>query len=492
MTESNTQSDKSRWLALYVLCAGMLMIVLDATVVNVALPSIQDDLDFTQQSLAWVVNAYMITFGGLLLLSGRLGDLIGRRTLFLAGIALFTFASILCGLAQSQELLVGARFLQGVGGAMASAVILGMIFMMFPTPSDQAKAIGVFGFVASSGGSLGLVLGGLITESISWHWIFFINIPIGVLVAVMAMRLIENDEGIGLKQGMDIPGALFITSSLMLGVYTIVKPAADLGWGATRTIVYGLVSLALLVAFVIRESVAKTPLIPLRIFRSRNVSGANVIQALLVAGMFGMFFMGALFLERVLGYDPLQIGLAFLPMTIIMGTISLKFSEPLIMRFGPKKILLPAMLLIAAGLVYVAQAPVDASYVTDILPGFIVMGFGIGPSFPAIMTLAMSASTNEDAGLASGMINTSAQVGGAIGLAVLATLSATHSDALKAAGKSTEVALTGGYQLAFMIGAGCLVIGALLSVTVITSSGQASQAPQAEPAPAAGAFADAN
>lgn len=486
MAEGISHSDKERWLALYVLCAGMLMIVLDATVVNVALPSIQDDLGFTQQSLAWVINAYMITFGGLLLLSGRLGDLIGRRTLFLAGIAVFTIASVLCGIAQSQELLVGARFLQGVGGAMASAVILGMIFMMFPTPSDQAKAIGVFGFVASSGGSIGLVLGGLITESINWHWIFFINIPIGVLVAVMAMRLIDKDQGIGLKQGMDVPGAVLITSSLMLGVYTIVKPAADFGWSASRTITFAAASFALLIAFIVRESMAKTPLIPLRIFRSRNVSGANIIQALLVAGMFGMFFMGALFLERVLGYDPLQIGLAFLPMTVIMGTISLKFSEPLIMRFGPKKILLPSMLLIATGLGLMAQISVNANYVTDILPAFAIMGLGIGPSFPSIMTLAMSASTNEDAGLASGIINTSAQVGGALGLAVLATLSATRSDALEAAGKTAEAALTSGYQLAFMIGAGCLLLAALLSATVLTSNGQTLQASEPTNEPVGG------
>src|SRR3954447_11576660 len=287
---SYLQKKDSRWVALIVLCAGMLMIVLDATVVNVALPSIQHDLGFSQSSLAWVVNAYLITFGGLLLLAGRLGDLISRRGIFLAGLGVFTTASLLCGVAQNQELLVGARFLQGVGGAMASAVILGMIFMMFPTPSDQAKAIGVFGFVASSGGSIGLILGGLITDSINWHWIFFINIPIGVLVAYLAVRLIDNDEGIGLAQGMDVPGALLITSSLMLGVYTIVKQAADLGWGATQTLVFAAVSLGLLAAFIVREAHAKTPLIPLRIFKSRNVSGANVIQALLVAGMFGMFF----------------------------------------------------------------------------------------------------------------------------------------------------------------------------------------------------------
>ena len=490
MSDQSIKSETSRWLALYVLCAGMLMIVLDATVVNVALPSIQNDLGFSQQSLAWVVNAYMITFGGLLLLSGRLGDLIGRRRLFLAGITVFTVASMLCGLAQNQAMLVGARFAQGVGGAMASAVILGMIFMMFQRPSDQAKAIGVFGFVASSGGSIRLILGGLLTQSINWHWIFFVNVPIGVLVALLALRLIERDEGIGLRNGMDIPGALLITSSLMLGVYTIVKPAADRGWGAATTLLYAAVSTALLVGFIVRESLAQTPLIPLRIFRSRNVSGANVIQALMVAGMFGLFFLGALYMERVLGYDPLQIGLAFLPATLIMGTISLKFSEPLIMRFGPKKILLPSLSLIALGLVLFSRAPVDGSFAVNVLPSMIIFGFGIGPSFPAIMTLAMSASTNEDAGLASGLINTAAQVGGALGLAVLATLSATRTDKLLAAGESTASALTGGFHLAFLIGAGLLLLAVGVAALVIRPV--ASPARAAEPASAELAFADAN
>lgn len=477
-----TNPGKSRWLALYVLCAGMLMIVLDATVVNVALPSIQDDLGFSTQSLAWVVNAYMITFGGLLLLCGRLGDLVGKKTLFLSGLVLFTVASILCGMSHSQELLVGARFLQGVGGAMASAVILGMIFIMFPEPGDQAKAIGVFGFVASAGGSIGLIAGGLLTESFNWHWIFFINIPIGVVVGVMANRLLASDRGIGLTEGFDAPGALLITGSLMLGVYTIVKQAADNGWGAGVTLIFAAVSLGLLGGFIWRESVAKTPLIPLRIFKSRNVSGSNVIQALLVAGMFGMFFLGALYLERVLGYDPLQIGLAFLPATVIMGTISLKFSEPLIMRFGPKKTLIPALSLIAIGLGLFSRVPVDGDYVADVLPAMIILGFGIGPSFPSIMTLAMSASTGEDAGLASGLINTSAQVGGALGLAVLATLSATRSENLIADGVGNAEALTSGFRLAFMIGAACLVAAVAVCVAVIkpaamTAHGEAFERP---------------
>ena len=343
-----TLTDKRRWISLYVLCMGMLMIVLDATVVNVALPAIQSDLGFTQSGLAWVVNAYLISFGGLLLLAGRLGDLASRKGMFLVGLAVFTVASLLCGLAQSQVLLVAARFVQGAGGAMTSAVILGMIVTMFPEPREQAKAIGVFAFVASAGGAVGLLVGGVLTQSISWHWIFFVNIPVGIATAVIAGRLIETDRGIGFRDGADVPGAVLITASLMLGVYTIVNPAAEYGWGAGRTLALGAVSLALLVAFVAREATAKNPLIPLRIFRSRNVSGANIVQVLSVAGMFGMFFLGALYLQRILGYDALQTGLAFLPVTILMGTLSVRYTDRLVMRFGARKLVLAGLALFMA------------------------------------------------------------------------------------------------------------------------------------------------
>jgi EmrB/QacA subfamily drug resistance transporter len=406
-------TDRNRWLALYVLCVGVLMIVLDVTVVNVALPSIQDDLGFSQSSLAWVVNAYLIAFGGLLLLAGRFGDILGRKRVFMAGLGVFTVASLLCGAAQSQEVLVASRFVQGVGGAMTSAVVLGMIVTMFPEPREQAKAIGVYGFVASAGGSVGLLAGGVLTQSINWHWIFFVNVPIAIVTGVLAMRLVERDEGIGFGEGADVAGAVLITSSLMLGVYTIVKPAADYGWGSARALGLAAASLALLAAFVVREARARNPLIPLRIFRSRNVSGANVIQALLVAGMFGLFFLGALYLERVLGYDPLEIGLAFLPATIVMGILSLRYSELLIMRFGARTLLFPGMVLITVGLVLFSLAPVDGSYVRNVLPVMLLLGLGIGVSFPALMTLAMSGATQADAGLASGLVNTTAQVGGA-------------------------------------------------------------------------------
>src|SRR3954471_9343520 len=350
-------TDRRRWMALYVLCIGMLMIVLDVTVVNVALPSMKEDLGFSQSSLAWVVNAYLIAFGGLLLLAGRFGDILGRKNIFMAGIALFTLASLACGAAQTQEMLVVARFIQGIGGAVTSAVILGRIVVMFPEPREQAKAIGVYGFVASAGGSVGLLAGGVLTQAINWHWIFFINIPIAMLTAFGAHRLVERDKGIGFGKGTDAPGALLITSSLMLGVYTIVQPAAEHGWGATQTLLLGAGSLALLAAFVAREATTRNPLIPLRIFRSRNVSGANVIQALTVAGMFGLFFLGSLYLEQVLGYDPLQIGFAFLPATLIMGVLSFRYTEPLISRFGARRALLAGLVLVAGGAGLVTPAP---------------------------------------------------------------------------------------------------------------------------------------
>jgi EmrB/QacA subfamily drug resistance transporter len=459
--------DRTRWIALYVLCVGMLMIVLDATVVNVALPSIQSDLDFSQSSLAWVVNAYLIAFGGLLLLAGRLGDLISRRGVFLAGLAVFTIASLVCGVAQSQEMLIIARFVQGVGGAMTSAVILGMIVTMFPEPREQAKAIGVYAFVASAGGSVGLLAGGVLTQGINWHWIFFINIPIGIATAFLALRLLDRDQGIGFGRGADVLGGLLITSALMLTVYTIVEPAADRGWGDGQTLALAAGALALLVAFIVREATAATPLIPLRIFRSRNVSGANAIQALTIAGLFGMFFLGVLYLQEILGYDALETGLAFLPTTIVMGTLSVRYSEPLIMRFGARTTLLPGLVLIAAGLAWFARAPIDGSYVVDVLPSAILIGAGVGSSFPALMTLSMSGATQSDAGLASGLVNTTMQVGAAVGLAVLATISATRTEHLAENGDSTAAALTGGYRLAFLIGAALVVAAIAVAVTVL-------------------------
>jgi EmrB/QacA subfamily drug resistance transporter len=469
-SSTRPQGDRSRWIALYVLCAGMLMIVLDATVVNVALPSIQDDLGFSASGLAWVVNAYMIAFGGLLLLAGRLGDLVGRRTILVAGLAVFTAASLLCGLARSQEMLVGARFLQGIGGAMTSAVILGMIVTMFPEPREQAKAIGVYAFVASAGGSVGLLAGGVLTQAINWHWIFFVNLPIGVATALLAIRMLPRDAGLGFGEGADVAGALLITGALMLGVYTIVVPAAEHGWGAAGTLWLGATSLVLAALFIAREATARNPLMPLRIFRSRNVTGANLIQVLLVAGMFGLFFLGALYLQRVLGYDALETGLAFLPTTLAMGVLSVRYSERLVMRLGARGTLLSGVVLIGAALALFARVPVGGEYVRDVLPTMLLLGTGAGLCFPALMTLAMSGATPQDAGLASGLVNTTAQVGGALGLAVLATLSASRTDSLAGDGASAAAALTGGYHLAFLIGAGLVVIAALVAVVVLEPS----------------------
>jgi EmrB/QacA subfamily drug resistance transporter len=468
-------SDGRRWAALYVLCLGMLMIVLDSTVVNVALPSIQDSLGFTSASLAWVVNAYLVAFGGLLLLAGRLGDLIGRRTMFLAGLVVFTGASLACGLSQSQTALIVARFVQGAGGAMTSSVILGMIVTMFSEAKEQAKAIGVFAFVASAGGAVGLLAGGILTQAIDWHWIFFINLPIGIATGLASRQLVDADRGLGLRAGADAPGAVLITSALMLGVYTIVKPAADLGWSATRTLVFAAGSVVLLTAFVIRQATARNPLMRLGIFRSRNLVGANLIQICGGAGMFSMFFLGALYLQRVEHYDALRIGLAFLPVAVIMGAISVRYSEQLVSRFGARTVCIPGLLLIMVGLIVFSQAPVHGNYVEHVLPVMILLGVGAGLCFPAIMGLAMSGVSHSDAGLASGLLNTTAQVGGALGLAVMATLSATKTHQLRLAGRSSPAALTGGYHLAFWVAAALMLAAVVIAMTVLEA-----RAPQTE------------
>ncbi len=442
------------------------MIVLDQTIVNVALPAIQEDLGFTQAGLAWVINAYLIAFGGLLLLAGRLGDLIGRKRIFLIGLTTFTLASLLCGAAGSPEMLIFARFLQGVGGAMSTAVILGMIVTMFPKPAEQARAIGVFSFVAAAGASIGLLAGGLLTQALSWNWIFLVNLPIGIAALVFAVRLLENDRGVGLRQGADVLGALLVTSSLMLGVYTIVK-AEHYGWVSAHTLGLGAVSIALLVGFLVRQVKAANPLLPLRIFKSRNVSGANVVQILMIAGMFGMFFLGTLYMQYVLGYDALQIGLAFLPVAVAIGGLSVGLSARLIERFGPRPVLLTGLTLILIGLVLFTQVPVDGDYLTDMFPSMLLMGVGLGVSFPTLMGLAMSGATEQDAGLASGLVNTTAQVGGALGLAVLATLSTGRTATLIGEGVAQNSALTSGFTLAFGIGAVLVLIAIVLAATVI-------------------------
>ncbi len=463
---SHGTTERERWTALVVLCAGFLMIILDQTVVNVALPSIQDDLGFSQSALAWVVNAYLIPFGGLLLLAGRLGDLVGRKRVLMAGLTVFTLASLLCGAAGSQEVLVGARFLQGAGGAMTSAVILGMIVTMFPEPREQARAIGVYSFVAAAGGAIGLLAGGVLTEAINWHWIFFVNVPIGVATAILAARLIDADAGIGLRRGADAPGAVLIVAALMLGVYTIVE-AAEQGWTSAHTLGFGGLSLALLAGFFARQATARTPLMPLRILRSRTVAVANLVQALMVAGLFGMFFLGALYLQRVLGYAAIEVGLAFLPVALGIGTFSLGPSVRLSERFGARATLVAGLVFIGLGLALFARAPAGADYVTELLPAMLLLGVGGGLGFPALTTLAMSGATPGDSGLASGLFNTTQQVGGALGLAVLVTLSTTRTEDLLGGGSAGAAALTGGYHLAFAVGVGLVVAALVLALTAL-------------------------
>jgi EmrB/QacA subfamily drug resistance transporter len=460
----------------------MLMIVLDMTIVNVALPSIQADLGFSQSSLAWVVNAYLIAFAGLLLLAGRLGDLVGRSNVFLTGLGVFTVASLACGLAPNQGTLVAARFLQGIGGALTSAVILGMIVTMFSDPRDQAQAIGIFAFIASAGAAVGLLAGGILTQILNWHWIFFVNLPIGVVTAVAARRTIGPERGAGLRAGADVPGAALITAAMMIGVFTIVGPAAQEGWLAVKTLGLGACSLVLLGAFILRQRTARTPLMPLRIFSAPNVTGANLVQVLGTAGMFGMFFLGSLYLRRILGYDPLQIGLAFLPVAVVMGTLSVRYTDRLVTRFGARTTMLSGLALIAAGLALFASAPAaGGGYLSHIFPVAVLAGTGAGLCFPALMALAMSGATPQDAGLASGLVNATAQMGGALGLAVLATVSASRSSTLIAQHRSAVAALTDGYHLAFWIACGLVVTAAGIAATMLRQ--QPTLAPSPQPLP---------
>jgi EmrB/QacA subfamily drug resistance transporter len=473
---------RSRWLALYTLCAGMLMIVLDVTIVNVALPSIQDDLGFTPSGLAWVVNAYLIAFGGLLLLAGRIGDLFGQRRVFLAGLVTFTLASVACGAATSPVLLVSARFVQGAGGALTSAVILGMIVTMFPDPREQARAIGIYAFVASAGGAVGLLAGGVLTEWVSWHWIFFVNVPVGAVTLFAAARLLPASSST-LRDRADVLGAVLITAALMLGVYTIVVPAATDGWSAGSTLACAAIAVALLLGFVVREATAPLPLMPLRILRSATVAGSNLVQMIGAGGMFGSFFLGSLYLQHVLGYDPLQIGVAFLPVTVLMGTLSVRYTERLVTRFGAQRVMIPGLMLIGAGLAGLAVAPVHAAYLVDVLPAAVLLGLGAGLCFPPMMALAMSGVAPTDAGLASGLINTTGQVGGAIGLAVLATVSTGRTATLRSSGTGPLDALTGGYHTAFWIAAALIGAALVITLTVLRPAGSTNEvAVEARPA----------
>jgi EmrB/QacA subfamily drug resistance transporter len=444
--------NRTRWLALIVLCLGDLMIVLDVTIVGVALPSIRTDLGFSESSLAWVVNAYLITFGGFLLLGGRLGDLFGHRRLFVLGIALFTVASLACGIATSQEFLVGARAIQGLGGAIVSAVALSLVIRLFIEPAERAKAMGVFGFVASGGGSIGVLLGGILTDALDWHWIFLVNVPIGIAVVVLSLRLLPAGRDEAADSRLDVAGAVTVTASLMLAVYAIVN-GNEVGWETVRTLGLLGAAAALFVAFLVIEARVPSPLMPLGLFKLRNLAFSNVVGVLWAAAMFAWFFLSALYLQLVLGYSPLEVGLAFLPANLIMGALSLGVSARLVMRFGIRAPLAAGLGLAGLGLVLFARAPVDGNFVVDVLPSMILLGIGAGIAFNPVLLAAMSDVEPSDAGLASGIVNTSFMMGGALGLAVLASVAASRTETLRAAGDDPLVALTGGYHTAFLLGA---------------------------------------
>jgi EmrB/QacA subfamily drug resistance transporter len=460
----------SRWLSLIVLCAGFLLIVVDMTIVNVALPSIQRDLGFSQSGLAWVVNAYLIAFAGLLLLAGRVGDLVGRKRVYLMGLGIFIGASLLCGFSYTQPMLIAARFIQGIGGAVSSAVILAMIVNLFPEPFERAKAFGIFGFIASAGAAVGLLAGGLITGAVSWHWIFFVNLPIGLVTAALSVRLLESDKGMGLRQGADVLGAVMVTAALMLGVYTIIQ-TSDFGLGSMRTLVLGTITIALLAAFVARQAIGRNPILPLRIFRSRMVSVSNVVQALMNISFLSFFFLGSLDMQRVMGYGPLEIGMAFLPVALVMAVFSIRFSAALIERFGPWAMLITGQIVVAAALLMLGFGPAHPNFVIHMIFPLALMGLGGGLSFPSLTIMAMADVPMHESGLASGLLNTTGQVGGAFGLAVLATVASSRTVDLMHSGAGLTAALAGGYHFAWLVGAGVAVVTLVVAATLLRSQG---------------------
>jgi EmrB/QacA subfamily drug resistance transporter len=471
---TKTVDGRKRWLALIVLCLGDLMIVLDTTIVNVALPSIRADLGFSQTSLVWVVNAYMLTFGGFLLLGGRLGDLFGHRRLFLLGITLFTLASLACGLANAQVPLIAARAVQGLGGAVVSAVALSLIMNLFTKPAERAKAMGIFGFVMAGGGSIGVLLGGLLTNALDWHWIFLVNLPIGIVVFALCLVLLPAGRGQAAAARLDIAGAITVTASLLLAVYAIVN-GNEAGWRSVQTIGLLATAGALLVIFLAIEARVRAPLMPLGLFRQRNVATANVVGVLWAAAMFAWFFISALYLQLVLGYDPLQVGLAFLPSNLIMGAFSLGLSAKMVMRFGIRSPLAAGLLLAAAGLALFALSPVDGSFIAHVLPGMTLLGLGAGMAFNPVLLAAMSDVDPSESGLASGVVNTSFMMGGALGLAVLASLAAARTDVLLSSGAGSLVALNGGYHVAFAVGAAFAAAAALLGAVLLRAGAPASR-----------------
>jgi EmrB/QacA subfamily drug resistance transporter len=456
---------RSRWLALGVIATSSLMLILDGSIVTVALPSIQRDLAFGAASLSWVMNAYLLAFGGLLLLAGRLGDLLGRKRMFLGGLAVFVLASLLAGASHTAAELLAARFLQGVGGAAAGAVSLGIIVTLFTDPAERTRAMGVFAFTGAAGASIGQVLGGVLTDGLGWHWIFLINLPIGLATLALAARSVPDDRGLGLRAGADVLGAALVTGGLMLAIYTVVK-ASDAGWGSRRTLGLGALAAALIAGFVLRQAKANAPLMPLRILRSRNVSGANVVQILMIGAMFAFQIVVALDMQQVLGYSALKTGLAMLPAAVTIGVTALAVSARLTTRLGPRTVTLIGLVMLTAALALLLRLPVHATYATDLLPTMLLIAGG-GLAMPALAGLGMSGARPQDAGLASGLYNTTAQIGAAGGAALLATLAAGRSRELVRHGRSTAEALTGGYHLAFGIGAALMVAAIAVAVWVL-------------------------
>ena len=467
---SASSRERRRWIALAVLCLGQLMMVLDATIVNVALPSIQRDLHFTQANLTWVIDGYLITFGGFLLLAGRFGDLIGRKKVFLGGLVLFVASSMVCGVAGSQAMLIGARLIQGIGGAVASSVILAIIVTEFPERVEQAKAMGMYAFVSAGGGSIGLLAGGALTQSLSWHWIFFVNVPIGAVALILGSVLIEEYDGIGLGGGVDVLGSILITLATMLGAFAIVK-SSDYGLHSARTLGTAGASLALLGAFLALEARLANPIMPLRILRLRTLMGSSLVRGLLITGMFSAFFLGALYLERVLGYDAIDTGLAFMPLTVGIATMSMGVSARLVERFGSVPTLAAGLAGIVLGLALLAGQGVHASYFPGLFFAFLALGLGAGASFLPLLTIGMADAPPQDAGLASGIINVSVQLFGAIGLATLGTIATDHTKALSTSGHSLASALTGGYHLAYVVAAICVAGGILAAFLVLRPPG---------------------
>jgi EmrB/QacA subfamily drug resistance transporter len=459
-------SERRRWLALVVVCFAQLMIVLDTTIVNVALPAIQRDLHFTQGNLTWVVNAFLVTFGSFLLLAGRLGDLLGRRRVFLTGVVVFTVASALCGLAPSQGLLIAGRLIQGVGAALSASAILAIIVTEFPQPSDRARAMSAYVFVAVAGGSLGLLAGGALTQALNWHWIFFVNLPIGIATIAFARALIPADKGIGLEHGVDWLGSILVTCSLMIAVYAIVQ-ATSHGWASSQVLGFGALAIALMGAFLVLEARIEYPIMPLRILRLRSLIGASAVRGFLVTGMYSTFFLGTLYLEHVLHYSALRTGLAFLPWTVTVGILSLGVTARLVDHFGSMRVLVAGMVTVIIGLALLCTAEVHTSFFPTIFFAYFAIGLGIGSSFMPLLTRAMADVPAADAGLGSGITNVSQQVAGALGLAVLGTIATNHSKALEAQGHTLASSLVGGYHLAFAIGAASIVIGIVTALAVL-------------------------